>query len=111
MNKFDFAQASSMAVAIAKSCPVYALCRFGNNVVSWTFKQQQPAIPVPTSAWEDFLEWAQQPTVISCLTTYLLGVFLFLGSFHYGYLLWSAYGTILNEQVSLGNEPQNTWSD
>jgi hypothetical protein len=106
MNNFDISLASSKAMAIAKTLgrasPAYAIFSIGKNVVSWTYRRQQPpAVLLPKSAWERFVGWTQQPAVISCLTAYLLGFFLLLGSVHYGYLVWTAYGTTIKEKISL----------
>jgi hypothetical protein len=106
MNKFDISLASSKAVAIAKAIhrrsPIYAIYGIGKNVASWMYQRPPPpAALVPKSAWERLVEWTQQPAVISCLVAYLLGIFLLLGSVHYGYLVWTAYGTTIKERIAL----------
>lgn len=116
MNKFDISLASSKAVAIARiftrHSPVYAISSVGKNVASWMYQRPQPtAVLLPKSVWERFAEWTQQPAVVSCLTAYLLGFFLLLGSVHYGYLIWTAYGMTIKDRIASSKLPQTTWSE
>jgi hypothetical protein len=101
MNNFDIALASSKAVAIAKTMGrmsfAYVAWTSGREAVAWACR---PPAAVPKTVWEKFIEWSQEPTVIPCLTAFLLSFFLLLGSLHYGYLVCTVYGPTLKEGVS-----------
>jgi hypothetical protein len=102
MNNFDIALASSKAVAIARimgrNTFAFMTWNGGRNPVSWACR---PPAAVQKTAWEKFVEWSQETRVIPFLTTYLLSFFFLLGSLHYGYLVYAAYGKTFKEEISL----------
>jgi hypothetical protein len=80
-------KATIMANILADNLPILHVVR---TIWTTAFADEQP---VPKSTWELISQWMMDPISVSRVTVYLVALFAFVSTAHYGYLVWSIYGT------------------